>query len=616
MIIEQLKYKIDVDLKGVKDGVQTVKNESGKLSKILDRACSDTKKAAKESSLSLESFSKTSVNSFKKVGIAAASFLGIGIGLEAFRRGIVSTTNSMVDLGIKSSFLGMSAKNLDGFNRGFLSFGSNADKAQGALMKLQESSLWKLNPNFAQPAEFSTLEELSTLTNELINDAPNAEQALLGLSNAIHKLNDVQAMSYKMRLSGIIDDASFLAMRNGTFNSSIKGAIASSTISDEDIKKAMRLNVVMNNLNQSTNNLKNSFFLAFGDEIADSLQKLADWLIENKDGIIGFFKDMKEVALGLIKVFGDLGGVFSGSKAFSQTSIAQKINERPKGTIGYLQHPLLQSYYKGTLTQKDIDEYNKKFTKEDRDYFNNKYIIAEDRDKVSKAIDKDYTSAVGSVDDERYSPQFKPAPGEAVRDGAGGKYYATTQEYRDANGNIVNPVKTDVGYQSMDRILDAVAYRESRGNINAKNPNSSAAGLFQLTKGAAKDMGLRVDDEIDERYDPVKARQAAAKLIRLHLKNNNGNLADAMAAYAGGQGGLNQFSKNGTGFNSETINSVYEINRYLKGMNLENSKFHQKAAQTTSNAMNINTVNINNPVGELSQIQNQISLTKTNMAWG
>lgn len=56
--------------------------------------------------------------------------------------------------------------------------------------------------------------------------------------------------------------------------------------------------------------------------------------------------------------------------------------------------------------------------------------------------------------------------------------------------------------------LLVVARLESSGNPNAKNPNSSAGGLFQFTDGTARQYGLR------NKFDAAEASDAAARLMR------------------------------------------------------------------------------------------------------
>lgn len=66
--------------------------------------------------------------------------------------------------------------------------------------------------------------------------------------------------------------------------------------------------------------------------------------------------------------------------------------------------------------------------------------------------------------------------------------------------------------------LRVIAQIESGGDVNAKNPNSSAGGAFQFIDSTAAQYGLR------NRYDPAEASDAAARLLR----DNASTLARAL----------------------------------------------------------------------------------------
>ncbi|MCM1066486.1 MAG: lytic transglycosylase domain-containing protein [Muribaculaceae bacterium] len=74
---------------------------------------------------------------------------------------------------------------------------------------------------------------------------------------------------------------------------------------------------------------------------------------------------------------------------------------------------------------------------------------------------------------------------------------------------------------------------ESSLNPRAYSP-AKAAGMWQFIASAAKEYGLEVNDEVDERYNIPKATAAAARYMKKAYRRY-GDWPSAMAAYNGGQ---------------------------------------------------------------------------------
>jgi hypothetical protein len=75
---------------------------------------------------------------------------------------------------------------------------------------------------------------------------------------------------------------------------------------------------------------------------------------------------------------------------------------------------------------------------------------------------------------------------------------------------------------------------ESGYNPRAVSPKG-AAGLWQLMPETARRYGLRVDGDVDERFDPVRSTHAALRYIR-HLLEEFGRWDLVLVAYNWGEG--------------------------------------------------------------------------------
>ena len=89
------------------------------------------------------------------------------------------------------------------------------------------------------------------------------------------------------------------------------------------------------------------------------------------------------------------------------------------------------------------------------------------------------------------------------------------------------------------------------GLMNDVSPKA-AVGFWQILKSAGKENGLEITNEVDERYDPLKATEAACKYLNTAYKKF-GNWTVVAASYNRGMGGI------GRAIENQQVNSYYDL---------------------------------------------------------
>jgi membrane-bound lytic murein transglycosylase D len=109
----------------------------------------------------------------------------------------------------------------------------------------------------------------------------------------------------------------------------------------------------------------------------------------------------------------------------------------------------------------------------------------------------------------------------------------------------------------MPQDLIYLAMIESNFNPNAKS-RVSAVGLWQFMKGTAKQFGLAVNRNVDERRNPARSTDAALTYLS-SLHDQLGSWYLAAAAYNSGAGTVRKALKKVTGRTEGTDDDFFRI---------------------------------------------------------
>lgn len=490
MIVQELAYKVVLQADEFLNGKRKVVRETEDLDKKTKGPLDRFKKRLREAAEEAEEFGDKSENAFAKVHSGLAKYLGVALTLEGARRLFVSTTKSLVDLGNTSSFLDMGAKSLEGFTRAAEAAGSSGQAMTSTLMKIRNAQNWNKTGWGAPDAATQAMMLVEGMTHEKILDAKDPGEGLLAQARAIRTMDRPMAETMWQEMGNQAD--MFELAYTGDLATLQKKFEEGSNASKEAIKQAREVNKALEALDQTVDSLGKDMVLAFGPTVNEGLKQFSDWITNNKDNILGFFKEGAEWA----KKFSDaVGGptnaaiLLLGMKGGKTTAMAAM----------------------AIIAGKTLND-------------------PEAMDKVS-----DNLQAGANVVNERLGLDDP------------------VEQYRRLKGTDLSKP------ENMETMLDAVALWEGRGKgrPNAVSP-VGAAGLYQLMPDTARedrdgpggtDFALRVDSEVDERFNNEKAR-AKARIILARLWKKYGRADDVATAYHSGEGNVDQWiagGRKGTG---------------------------------------------------------------------
>lgn len=605
MIINELAYKVTIKadefLNGKKKVEEGVKELQGAVDKSfgdidetskqtgkvivktgddIQRSTRKTGKDLKDATFDVKSFGSAAASSFKGAYVAAAGFLGIGAGLYGIKQLFTSTSNEIVRASNQAKFFGTDVNKMFGLRRGFQQAGLNGDAFIGAA-----GSARMALANIADPTVFGgltgaaqNLMVLGARTGLNINNLGDPSKALAEFSR--YGKNHSQENLMQVMAAAGFDPTDAAKIKSGELKSLVDSETKKSNITAQQVKEQEALVATLGQLDSEFDRLRQDLAIAFAPEVIRAMKDFGDWIREHHGDIIGFFRDAGD---SIKKLTDSVGGA---------TALLLLL------AAGLRTNPLVMGAIAAAAASHGIDQARDEASRQGKDVGSYLYGKVHEDKKPFMTWDS-IKSFFGLDEPEQYGQSARVSGASGV----------------------------------MDDLLYGIMMTESGGNPLAYNV-SGATGAFQLMPGTARDLGLRVDSQVDERLDPGKSRAAASVYMRQLLKRYNGNVDNALRAYNWGMGNVDKWIANGSDLSQlpkETRDYTGKVfgnmgnarNYYATQGRMADSRPYELASgggpSQITNSTHINTVNVNsNPqtVDSLTQsISQQAKRATTNASF-
>lgn len=541
-VIDALLVTLGLDPSAFTAGTNEVTKDLGKL-----------KKESESTSKAMAEEGKKAAEFFRSIRNEMLALIGVTLTLKGVKDILIDTTHSMADLGRVSTLIGESARTVDAWGNAVKGFGGDAKTMQATMLGLEDSIT-----SFQMTGRGNgTIQAFRSMGIQFMDEHGKARKSSDLLLDVARYFEKVHATPQQARQFG-----KMAGIDQGTINMLMQGSEATkryvaeqernSAVTDRAIRNAQEMERAWASLDSQWQAVKITLTEALQPEIkqvTELLKEGGDWIRDHRGEINQFFQELP----GKIKPISDaisngveaVGG-WEKSLDLLLTFMVGKWAIGMLASIGKVTKgfgPLLTAIAIASAWQKtdDVNEEAKKQQKNVGQYLVDRmHEEQEKREHSGDTITDKLVNWWNGVVADGNKPLSETPWQQISQNTLQSSQYAPMQIPKPtAAGAVLLGMmggtfgQLEAKYHLPDGLLRSVATTESGGNQFAVS-SAGAQGLFQLMPGTAKGLGLKEG----EQFDPQKSSDAAARYLSQLLKQFNGDLKTALAAYNWGPGNV------------------------------------------------------------------------------
>ncbi|EIC83981.1 lytic transglycosylase domain-containing protein [Serratia sp. M24T3] len=510
----------------------------------------------------LQETAKKTQNIFTGLKTELLAFAGISLSVGGAVGFVTSMTTGIMQLSIQSKALGMSAKELDGWQRQAQKAGSTAQSITGALSNVQQQMNDAHATGDYSGKIYQVAQRLGVSPQVMV--AHDAGDVMRLIMSRLQHVNKADQYTFGGMVG--LDAADIQNNAQGKFLPGVSQMTANSNINNEAIERAQKATAAMTDLGQQLRDVENTVFVALEpafEQVINYMKQWASWLNSHPKEVqaaldkiqkaivdvvtwankgadaVGGWKTAIEILVGasvggkLLSLFTGLSssimgpaGLITGLTALEAIVIKPYEDAHP----ALKNNPVVKTLNNlpgADAVAKTGDEFRA-------------WLFQHTGIQIPTADSGTFTEAGNQVRD------FVTGDWAARRAASQELAYVPLQHAQSAHAigkgkELLSFMSSQFGqleaqYGLPAGLLNSVATTESNGDQFAQSP-AGAKGLFQFMDPTAKDLGLSGNDV----FDPQKSAQAAAKYLSELLKHYHGKLQYALAAYNWGEGNVDKY---------------------------------------------------------------------------